>query len=125
MACTGSSWAPQWGTDRYSNIVNPAKQLVFMEESDGRGWNIGSFVMYVEQSRWYRFVDYVSIWHGPKSNLSFADGHVEQWQWTDEDTIRNAIDKVFFLNDPGNEDWLKLRRVYRQLQEHDDVPLLF
>ena len=96
-----------------------------MEESDSRGWNMGSYVKYCGKSEWYRWIDYVSIWHGPKSNLAFADGHVEHWQWTDPNTIQNAIDKRFFLYDAGNEDWIRMRRAYRQIMEQPGIPLMF
>ena len=113
------------GTHMYARISNPAKQMVFMEESDHRGYNLGSFVMYCGRDRWYNWIDYVSIWHGSQSNISFADGHIESWQWFDDRTVANAISRKFYQKHPGSEDWLRVRTAYRQLPEaYPDVPLL-
>jgi prepilin-type N-terminal cleavage/methylation domain-containing protein len=117
------------GTDRMTRIYNPGQQLVFMEESDSRGFNMGSWVL----NAWdqgagsfgvgYEFVDYVGLYHAGETadDMGFLDGHVERWQWQDPDTIKQAKNDDFFFTDPGNEDFKRLRSVYRQLATYSDA----
>jgi prepilin-type N-terminal cleavage/methylation domain-containing protein/prepilin-type processing-associated H-X9-DG protein len=119
----GEGWKGEWapgirrGTDVFIEIAQPSKQLVFMEEVDHRGWNVGSWLIGVGPSRNGHFIDYVALLHGNKDadNLGFADGHVEQWTWLDEDTLWANHNKRFGLRDAGNEDWVRIERVYRNL----------
>ncbi|MDH3585027.1 MAG: type II secretion system GspH family protein [Phycisphaerae bacterium] len=125
----GHSWVQQ-GTDRFVDILNPAQQVVYMEESDPRTfgypgpWNVGSWIMYVRESYWWNWIDFVPNYHGRRdsANLAFADGHVELWKWQDPDTMQAADDGMFFYYEESNEDWLRIRKVYRQLQRTPDVP---
>lgn len=124
----GEGWTGtgQLGTDKITDVVSPEAQMVFIEESDHRGWNVGSWLMRVQNGTQGRFVDYVSLFHyqGIADNISFLDGHVETKIWDDPDTIRANKNKQFFLNDPGNVDWDWLRPRYRQLREEGDIPYL-
>jgi prepilin-type N-terminal cleavage/methylation domain-containing protein/prepilin-type processing-associated H-X9-DG protein len=64
---------------RYSDIKNPATKYVFLEESDIRGWNQGSWVMRPKTRQW---VDPFAVWHSDdRSTLGWADGHVEMHRW--------------------------------------------
>jgi len=68
----------------YLDIRNPATKYVFVEETDGRGWNIGSWVMNVSAPTW---VDPLSIWHSKsRSTLGWADGRAEMHTWVDAST---------------------------------------
>jgi prepilin-type processing-associated H-X9-DG protein len=63
-------------------------KAVFVENTDERGWIIGSWLMNINPPRWTG--DRIAVWHGKQSNISFADGHAEKHQWVDKMTIRNA-----------------------------------
>lgn len=117
------SWA-QYGTDDFANIINPNNQLVILEEMDMRGWNVGSWIMYARASRKYQWIDYLATFHGDGTVMGFADGHVDYWYWQDKDTLYASYNDQFYLNDQGNEDWLRIRNVYRSLRSETDVPEL-
>lgn len=115
------SWV-QAGTDIYTEIIFPEKQMALIEELDTRGWNIGSWIMYARESRKYRWIDFMANFHGDGTNLSFADGHVSFWYWEDPDTLYASANGQFYLTDYGNVDWLRVRNHYRQLPDYPDVP---
>lgn len=117
------SWT-QYGTDNFAEIISPNNQLVMLEELDMRGWNVGSWIMYARASRKYQWIDYVATFHGDGTVMGFADGHVDYWYWQDKDTLYASYNDQFYLTDQGNEDWLRLRNVYRSLQSQTDVPEL-
>lgn len=94
-----------------TNMV-PAKQMVFIEEDDYRGWNVNSFMLGGTNS----FVDMVAANHDGGDNLGFLDGRVEFWYWQDSDLRIRPKHKptpTFGFNDPGNADWAKLKAVFR------------
>ncbi len=114
------SWA-QFGTDSFDDIIIPSSQLLALEELDARGWNIGSWIMYVRDAQKYSWIDYMAQFHSRGTTLSFADGHVQFEYWQDEDTNFASKNELFFLTDSGNEDWIKIRNWYRNLQATGDV----
>lgn len=60
---------------RYSEIKRPGDKYVFLAESDKRGYNNGSWVLYPRSRQW---VDPLGVWHRDNGNtLGFADGHTE------------------------------------------------
>lgn len=71
--------------DQYSMIAKPQQYIVFIEEYDPRGWNLGSFVIPPSGLEW---VDFPAIWHSNGNCVSFADGHTEYIRFTDTRTIR-------------------------------------
>lgn len=80
----------------YDEIRKPSNKIVFLEEMDTRGWNIGSWVMNPKTKRW---VDPLGIWHNDRSTLGFADGHAEKHKWVDNSTIEAAW--LAAAGDPG------------------------
>lgn len=112
----------QSGTDQFDHILDPAKQLVLLEEYDYRDWNLGSWIMYAREGYEGRWIDYMATFHNNGTTMSFADGHAEYWVWDDPDTLYASQNEQFFLTDPGSVDWQRVRDVYRQLQSTDDVP---
>jgi prepilin-type N-terminal cleavage/methylation domain-containing protein/prepilin-type processing-associated H-X9-DG protein len=73
---------------KISDIVQPGLKAIFLENTDQRGWIIGSWLMDVNPPQWKS--DRIAIWHGNQSNIGFADGHAEKHKWVDAITISNA-----------------------------------
>jgi prepilin-type N-terminal cleavage/methylation domain-containing protein/prepilin-type processing-associated H-X9-DG protein len=94
-----------------SNIVD-AKQLVFVEEDDNRGWNMNSWMLGGTNS----FIDLPANNHANADNFGFLDGHVELFAWTDADMQKRPKHNptpTFGFNDPGNSDWARLPPIFR------------
>lgn len=70
-----------------SEVHEPANSMVFIEETDPRGYNIGTWALWVTPPRW---VDPFAIFHGNWSTFSFADGHAEGHRWKDARLIDAA-----------------------------------
>ena len=97
---------------RYPDIKLPALQFVFVEESDARGWNMGSWIMHKPEERW---IDPLAIWHNERSSLGFADGHVEIHTWIDERTIKMSLHQLLNEIHPDNPDLLYMQRGYPKI----------
>ncbi len=74
---------------KLSSIPAPANSFVFIEESDPRGYNEGTWVMYINSPGW---VDGFAIFHGEFTTFGFADGHVDSHKWIEASTIKAARD---------------------------------
>jgi prepilin-type N-terminal cleavage/methylation domain-containing protein/prepilin-type processing-associated H-X9-DG protein len=86
----GGMWASVAGQHPFikiSDIDNPSNASVFIEESDPRNENLGTWVM--QRDTW---VDGFAIFHGNWSTFSLADGHAEGHTWRDGPTIKAAKD---------------------------------
>ena len=70
-----------------STIHEPSNSMVFVEESDHRGFNIGTWAIWVDPIRW---VDPLAIFHGNWSTFAFADGHAEGHKWNNAQLIAAA-----------------------------------
>jgi len=66
-------------------IQSPTMSSTFVEESDPRDDNKGTWIM--DQTGW---IDPFAIFHGAVSTISFADGHAEGHTWKDPKTIAAA-----------------------------------
>jgi prepilin-type N-terminal cleavage/methylation domain-containing protein len=66
---------------------NPSESFVFIEESDPRNSNLGTWVLSVASPGW---IDPFAIFHGNFSTFSFLDGHYEGKKWTDARVIDAA-----------------------------------
>lgn len=75
--------------DRLDEVISPAEKIVFVENEDNRGWNMGSWIMNYSLTS-PSWIDPLAIFHNDKSSFGFADGHAEKHKWLDGDTIRNA-----------------------------------
>ena len=100
--------------DKMGQIVTPADKIVFLENTDDRGWNMGSWLMtYGNSPGWG---DPLAIFHNDRNTFSFADGHADRRKWMDHRTLafirQNAEDPSshsgITLASPDNEDiqWL-------------------
>jgi prepilin-type N-terminal cleavage/methylation domain-containing protein len=86
---------------KYSDIHHPASKYVFVEESDPRGWNKGSWVLNPQGKTW---VDPLVIWHNRvRSTLGYADGHAEMRHWVDDSTVEMSTKQEFFYPVPADE----------------------
>lgn len=91
---------------RMSQLWRPSDSFAFIEESDPRGLNIHSWVMYINQQRW---IDPLTVWHVEQSTIGYADGHALLHRWEDRRTIRMSRDQVFGADASNNPDWRYLK----------------
>jgi prepilin-type N-terminal cleavage/methylation domain-containing protein len=70
---------------KLSQVTVPSLSGVFLEESDPRGFELGTWVM--DKTGW---VDGFAIFHGIVTSVAFADGHTESHKWHDGQTIAAA-----------------------------------
>jgi prepilin-type N-terminal cleavage/methylation domain-containing protein len=99
-----------WGSYQHirklGELRNTTDVMVFIEEYDDRGYNIGSFA--IEPYPNYTWTDNVAVWHKRGTCMSFADGHCEYWQWTDPRTLKL---RGHYTSTPGSKDMERLWRV--------------
>ena len=74
-----------------SEVASPSQSFVFIEESDPRNSNLGTWVISTDAKGW---IDPFAIFHGNFSTFSFQDGHYEGHRWTDARTIKAAKDSA-------------------------------
>lgn len=83
-------------------IRAPGNKYIFVEEVDGRGLNVNSWVIKPQTPT--TWVDPISIAHGGHSVLGFADGHGEKHRWLDSSTIKMAKEqRTDFSDIPAGE----------------------
>lgn len=75
---------------KLSQVYYPAAAMVFIEEADPRGHNLGTWVINVAPAPGW--VDPFAVFHGSNSSLGFADGHAENHKWLESTTIKAAQD---------------------------------
>jgi prepilin-type N-terminal cleavage/methylation domain-containing protein len=95
---------------------SPSSRMVFLDAGYGAGWRTwgwGWSWIYGWVSEWDAR-DYslaVALHHGNGTCMSFADGHVEHWKWTDPRTIAHnmysIVDWWYWreLNNFAHDDW--------------------
>ncbi len=71
-----------------TQIQRPSDMYVFVEDSDDRGYNNGTWVM---DPITPAAVDNIPIYHNNGSTQSMADGHAERHQWVDATTIKEGL----------------------------------
>ena len=94
----------------YDEIISPGTKVVFVEESDDRGWNMGSWV--IRPSNPDCWVDPLAGWHNDRSTMGFADGHSEKHQWEDKRTIIMNEEQRFDECHPGSPDVKYMHNAY-------------
>ena len=97
-----------WGIiphQKISTIKSPGDKYVFVSEADGRGSNMGSWVLYIKSSPTDTggWVDPLTIWHNGRSTLGYADGHAEKHIWRDKSTFEMSEDETFYKIVPPTE----------------------
>ncbi len=70
-------------------IRRAANCMVFVEQSDSRGYNAGNFAGGVSQGppKMFNYVDLFAIYHGNINTFAFADGHAEHKKWMDRNIL--------------------------------------
>ena len=98
----GGGWnmSAQPPYEKRSAVESPSEAMAFIEESDPRDYNLGTWVMDVKPSPGW--VDGFAIFHGKVTTISFADGHAETHKWTEPSVINAAID---FANGKADFYW--------------------
>lgn len=110
----GHDWPYPPGTKltKQTQIRTPDTKYVFLEEMDGRGGNMGSWVIYFDKQEW---IDPLAIWHYDSSTFAFADGHAEHHKWLGKGTIQMSKDQTFYyvpVSEDDIEDYLFMKRGY-------------
>ncbi len=100
-----SSYKPP--AKRMGDLWRPADSFAFVEESDPRGLNIDSWVLYYTQDRW---IDTLTVWHDNEGTVGFADGHAVLHRWEDPRTLRMSREQVFATDATNNADYKFLKK---------------
>lgn len=100
-----------------TEVEAPSSTFVFIEESDPRNSNLGTWVLSVGSRGW---IDPFAIFHGNFSTFSFQDGHYEGHKWVDLRTIKAARDSAAGISSfnwagggPNNPDFRWVWEHYR------------
>jgi len=122
---------PQPWYVKLSTVQGTPEAMVFLEESDSRGRNLGTWVIDVAttpgKSGGERWVDTFAVFHGATSTISFADGHAEGHRWLEGTTLEAArrsyqgIDSFFWSG--GNTQNRDFRWVYQRYKHQKWAPL--
>jgi len=87
----GGNWnngAGQFYT-KVSQIQSPSDAFVFIEESDPRGYNEGTWALDLSPPDW---VDGFATFHGTVTTFAFCDTHVESHRWLEASTLKASTD---------------------------------
>jgi prepilin-type N-terminal cleavage/methylation domain-containing protein len=86
-----------FGTEAHtkrSTIRSPGSKFAFIEEADGRGINMGSWV--TDPTVPESWIDPVAIWHVDSSTFGFADGHGERHKWHQKEILEMAEVQTYY-----------------------------
>jgi prepilin-type N-terminal cleavage/methylation domain-containing protein len=111
--------------EKLGTVESPSEAMVFIEESDPRDYNNGTWVMNVKPSPGW--VDGFAIFHGNVTTLGFADAHAETHPWREATTIKAARDfaagKESFYWTGGNAKNIDFQWVYQRYKHRKWAPL--
>jgi prepilin-type N-terminal cleavage/methylation domain-containing protein/prepilin-type processing-associated H-X9-DG protein len=74
---------------KLSAVPETPRAVVFVEESDPRDYNRGTWE-YTPEDHMAPWIDPFAVNHNQSSTLSFADGHVEEHKWLEPNTLAAA-----------------------------------
>lgn len=90
---------------KLGQVRRPSETFAFVEQSDSRGYNLGTFEMRWQNPSLITFVDIFAMYHSVVNTFCFADAHVEYHRWTDPAVIYwgqlGANGKVYEFNQAG------------------------
>jgi len=102
----GGGWGAGVTTlfQKLTTIREPGTSFVFIEESDPRSYNNGTWVLDANPPGW---VDGFAIFHGDTTTFAFADSHVETHNWVEATTLKAGKDfaqgkSVFYWTSGGD-----------------------
>jgi prepilin-type N-terminal cleavage/methylation domain-containing protein len=83
---------------KVANIGKPSSRFIWIESSDSRGENVGSWTMTIQGNQANGFagstfsnpLDAPAAFHGSSAVFNFGDGHAEAHKWTDGRTVAFA-----------------------------------
>lgn len=78
---------------KLSEILHPSERMLWVEENDPRGENLGSWEINAGTPPSFvgsTFIDSPAVFHGNSSTLNYADGHASAHKWQDQATIKYA-----------------------------------
>lgn len=81
----GEGYGGRAPVKKMAQIKQANRMFVFVEDGDWRGYNNGSWAM---DPITPAAVDNLSVFHGNKGALNFADGHAVLYKWKDEQTLK-------------------------------------
>jgi prepilin-type N-terminal cleavage/methylation domain-containing protein/prepilin-type processing-associated H-X9-DG protein len=100
---TGNQGGPWLVYSKLSQIAQPAKTMVLLDERED-SINNGYFGMnmrgYPNQPATFMFFDFPAFYHNRAAGIAFADGHSEIHKWVDSRTMR-AIGRTSIVVLPG------------------------
>lgn len=84
---------------RTSQFSNSSAKIVFLEETDGYGWNHRTWNINLNSPQW---IDPFAILHNDSSTFGYADGHADRHKWVDQQTrdMAEAQRKYWTAVDP-------------------------
>ena len=121
----GDPYSSYWGCGntckKYTDASSAAMTLVFLEDSDPRGCNNGSYTV-----RWslgppqsFTWVDPPAQYHVNQSSVAFADGHADRHRWYSSAIISagqqaaQGISSFNFTGPPSGAEYDFIRQNYR------------
>ena len=105
---------------KISQVKSPSDKYVYVEESDPRQYNMGSWI--ISMGAGNSWIDPVAPWHNDYSTLSWADGHATTKKWLSSKTKIAARGTVgtasragtfsFGFSDSDNRDIMYMKKHY-------------
>jgi hypothetical protein len=98
-------------------VESPSQSFIFIEESDPRNSNLGTWVLSTDSKGW---IDPFAVFHGNFSTFSFQDGHYEGHKWVEAKVLKAAKDSAVGISSfnwsgggPNNPDFRWVWDKYR------------
>ncbi len=79
----GDYWGAKAAYTKLSTIQNASETFMFIEETDSRGYNNGSWVVKWNLPSSFSWVDSPAMYHGDVGTFGFSDGHATAHKWHD------------------------------------------
>lgn len=92
-------------------------KYVFVEEMDGRGYNMGGWAMTLTSRKW---VDPVAVWHNQASTFAYADGHGESYKWHGDELIKITKEERFYSDELTELDDIEDYEFMKRGYAHED-----
>lgn len=100
---------------KLSTIRAPGDKYILVEEMDGRGINMNSWV--IQPQNMSRWVDPIAVWHVQSSTLGYADGHGEKHKWRDQSTLDMAEAQTTNFSASGQDlEYMLMRFPYARIK---------